>query len=79
MNNNTNNITENLSAIATALGTLLGNIAASLIYGAILFWLWNRNIAWEFNLPEFGYWACSAFVYVIRGIFKTFPTTSKKD
>lgn len=35
-------------------------------------------VAWEFNLPEFGYWACFFISWVLL-IFKPSVTVNKKD
>lgn len=43
--------------IAHALGDLLGNLLVFFLCPWFVMKGWEI-IAWEFNLPQFGYWAC---------------------
>lgn len=68
--------------IAAAIGAFLGNnvaaILPSFLGGALLMVAWNA-IAWEFNLPQFGYWVCFCAYYTIRTIFSPRINIEKKD
>jgi large-conductance mechanosensitive channel len=68
--------------IATTFGAIVGSIVASIIPSIIGGWFlmvaWNA-IAWEFNLPQFGYWVCFCAYYVIRTIFSAKISLEKKD
>ncbi len=51
-------MTKNWKEIAEAIGTTLGKIVANIfIVAAVAAVAYNNIIAWEFNLPQFDYWA----------------------
>lgn len=66
--------------VATAFGTIIGSIVASiipaLIGGLMLKIAWNA-VAFECNLPQFGYWACVGAFYVPYAFISAMKRTSK--
>lgn len=68
------------NAIATAIGTITGSIVGSAIPsflgGLCLMTAWNA-IAWECNLPQFGYWVCFSAFYVVRSILSALRAPKK--
>ena len=49
----------------------LGMIGHYLFAGWILMLVWNA-IAWEYNQPQFGYWVCVGFYWLVRCVFSPF-------
>lgn len=64
--------------IGVAISAIIALIIPSLIGGALLMVAWNA-IAWEFNLPQFGYWVCVCAYCVVHSLTtKTVTVDSKK-
>ena len=63
--------------IGTIFGAIVGSAIPSLLGGLCLMVAWNA-IAWECNLPQFGYWVCFSAFYVVRS-FLTMIRAPKKD
>lgn len=64
--------------IGITIGAFVALFVPSLIGGALLMVAWNA-IAWEFNLPQFGYWICVCVFYVLRALTaRTVSIDSKK-
>ena len=63
--------------IGTIFGAIVGSAIPSLLGGLCLMVAWNA-IAWECNLPQFGYWVCFSAFYVVRSIL-TAIRAPKKD
>ena len=71
-----------MKSIAEMVGTIIGSIIASIIPsllgGLFLMIAWNA-IAWECNLPQFGYWVCVAAFYVPYAFINAAHKKSEKD
>ena len=63
--------------IGTIFGAIVGSAIPSLLGGLCLMVAWNA-IAWECNLPQFGYWVCFSAFYVVRSLL-TMIRAPKKD
>lgn len=62
--------------IGTIIGSIVGSAIPSLLGGLCLMVAWNA-IAWECNLPQFGYWVCFSIFYVVRSILSTLRAPKK--
>lgn len=69
------------NTIAETIGTIFGAIVSSaipsLLGGLCLMIAWDA-IAWECNLPQFGYWVYFSAFYVVRSLL-TMIRAPKKD
>lgn len=81
----TDNASGFLAIVLTIFGVILSlGLALGLAFGSYclvgwIAWLvYNRHIAWEFNLPQLGYWCFVGGAYVIHWIGKCFFTTELK-
>lgn len=45
---------------------------------AVLYFVYNA-IAWEFNLPPFGYWVCLGVTYLIHAFREPLPEFEKTE
>lgn len=63
--------------VGTIIGSIVGSAIPSLLGGLCLMVAWNA-IAWECNLPQFGYWVCFSAFYVVRSILSVLRA-QKKD
>lgn len=63
--------------VGTIIGSIVGSAIPSLLGGLCLMVAWNA-IAWEYNLPQFGYWVCFSAFYVVRSILSVLHA-QKKD
>ena len=64
----------NEKTLAQSLGELAGHLFVMLLFAWIVMKGWEA-IAWEFNLPQFDYWACffitHGFRYLAKGFTKS--------
>lgn len=58
--------------------SLTATIVYCLVTGAILYFVYNA-IAWEFNLPQFGYWVCVGVTYIIYSFTNSFKKGQKTE
>jgi hypothetical protein len=65
-------------ALGAVVGSIIASIIPSLLGGLFLMIAWNA-IAWECNLPQFGYWVCVAVFYVPYAFISATRKTSEKD
>lgn len=57
--------------IMNRISDFFGMICHYLFAGWILMLVWNA-IAWEYNQPQFGYWVCVGFYWLVRCVFSPF-------
>lgn len=75
--NNTNTNTA-LNAFASLFGTVVWWFLDSAFVAFVLRYTYN-SIAYEFNLPQFGFMVCFGFIIVLRSLLRdTRPSTNPK-
>lgn len=61
-----------MKEIASMIGTTLGRVLVRLAGCWLVYWLYNYRLAYELNLPQFGFGIFVGLAYGLRLVFVNF-------